>query len=155
GMLSVACLAARTVGVCQVTMMSGLSRTSSAAKSGRTSVFPAADRNSNSTVCPLMYPRSRSASWNTRQNGSGLGLPATSTPISGTVLCCAHVTYGHAAAVLASQLINSLRLICPPLDAGRLPALGAHRIGLLRRDSSAWATAAVGLGCAKTRKQGP
>src|SRR3989440_9215896 len=52
GISCVACLAARAVGVNQVTITSTLRRTSSAANSGSRSRCPSADRNSNRMFCP-------------------------------------------------------------------------------------------------------
>jgi len=52
GISVVACLAAVTAGVCEATMMSTLSRTSSSASPRSRLGFPSAERNSNWMVCP-------------------------------------------------------------------------------------------------------
>src|SRR6266700_3434528 len=57
GISSVACFAARAVGVNHVTIISILRRTSSAANSGSRSRCPSADRNSNRMFCPLDIPQ--------------------------------------------------------------------------------------------------
>src|SRR5215467_8083180 len=137
GISRVACLAATAVGVNQVTMISTLRRTSSAANSGSRLICPSADRNSNRMFCPSIYPRSCSPCRITRQNCSGLILPMTSAPMVGTFGCCARAASGHATAAPPTVAMNSRR----PMWFAMRPSRGGHARQWRDDTTLAWSVA--------------
>src|SRR5262245_22402693 len=113
-------------------------------RSGRSS----ADRYSTTTFWPSTKP----ASFKPSRNAATRCAEAVSDvlrrkPITGIEACCARAERGHATTALPSAM-NSRRLIEPPRqgrgDSGRLPALSAHRIGLLHCNGLTESRAAVG-----------
>jgi hypothetical protein len=118
GMSLVACFTACTAGVCDATITSGVSRTSSCAKPGSRLRFPPPERTSTVRFCPSTYPRSCSPCLNTRKKKSLL--PTTRIPMRGSA--CARAASGHAAAAPPSSDMNSRRFMSnnglPPSAVG-------------------------------------
>src|SRR5262245_59911911 len=113
GMTDVACFAARTDAVPQVTITSTFSRTNSAAISARRSLRPSAHRYSIATVRPSIQPSSRNRS--TRAATHWLAAEGVAAPRKPIVRylpsCCALAAIGHAAAAPPSSVMNSRRRI--------------------------------------------
>ena len=122
GMVVVACLAARAASVVNVTMTSGLSRTSSAASAGSSSSRPAAQRWSTTRLCPSTQPSSRSPR-NTSMVGFG---PAArdSVPRRAVFAGCASEASGaarSAAPVPARNVRRSINAPFGPIEPPSFP----------------------------------
>ncbi len=106
GMTGVACLAATTKAVPEVTMTSTLSRSNSAAISAARSVRPSAQRYSIATVRPSIQPSSRSRCTNAANHWPcDEGVPETRNPMVGSFpACCARAASGHAATAPQSSV---------------------------------------------------
>jgi hypothetical protein len=113
GMTDVACFAARTCGVPEVTMTSTLSRTNSAAIWTKRSARPSDQRYSIVMVRPSIQPSSRSRCVKAATNS--LSAERVLWPENPTVRsfpgCCARAVSGHTAAPLPSSVMKSRRLI--------------------------------------------
>ena len=112
GMTDVACLAATTASVADVTMTSTLRRTNSAAISAKRSLRPSAQRYSIVMVRPSIQPSSRRRCTKAVTHWPwDEGVPATRNPMVGSLAgcCCARAASGHAAAAPPSVAKNSLR----------------------------------------------
>ena len=123
GMTDVACFAARTAAVPDVTMTSTLSRTNSAAISAKRSLRPSAQRYSIATVRPSIQPSSRSRCTKAATHWLlAEGVPAPKNPMVGSFPgCCARAASGHAAAAPPSSVMNSRRLMLLPSGRGAHP----------------------------------
>jgi hypothetical protein len=111
GMTDVARLAAKIVGVPDVTMISTLSRTNSAAISAKRSLRPSPQRYSIARLRPSIQPSSRSR-WT---KGAAHSLAAErvlwpKNPMVGSFFgCCALAASGHATVAPPSSATNSRR----------------------------------------------
>jgi len=128
GITVVACFAARTGGVPEVTMTSTLRRTNSAAISAKRSRRPSAQRYSIATLRPSIHPSSRSR-W-TRASAQALCNEAVAEPRNPMVgsfpACCPRAASGQATAAPPNAASNSRR----PKHRTRkcLPSLGASQL---------------------------
>jgi hypothetical protein len=106
-------------------MMSGLSRTSSAASSAKRSLRPSAQRYSIAMVCPSIQPSSRNRSTKATVNWlCNAGVVAPRNPMVGSFPArCALAASGHAAkppsSVTNSRLFNRSNCIRPPASQNR------------------------------------
>jgi hypothetical protein len=108
-MTEVACFAAMTAGVDDVTMTSTLSLTSSVAISAKRSLRPSAHRYSIATVRPSVHPSSRSRCTKAAVRSLwATGVLSPKNPMVGSFACCALAAIGHAAAPPIS-VMNSRR----------------------------------------------
>ena len=128
-MTDVACFAARTVGVPDVTMTSTLSRTNSAAISAKRSSRPSAQRYSIVTVRPSIQPSSRSRCTKAAtQSLAAERVVGPKNPMVGSFpACCARAASGHAAAAPPSSVMNSRR---PMPDMGLPPSADCRKLSL-------------------------
>src|SRR5262249_11775022 len=110
-MTDVACFAARTGEVEEVTMTSTFNRTNSAAISAARELRPSAQRYSITTVRPSVQPRSRSRCTKAATHWlMAKGVLEPNNPIVGSFAgCCARAAIDHAAAALPSVAKNSRR----------------------------------------------
>jgi hypothetical protein len=133
GMTDVACLAATTAVVADVTMTSTLRRTNSAAISAVRSVRPSAQRYSIATVRPSIQPSSCSRRTKAATHWAwDEGVPETRNPMVGSFVgCCARAVSGQAAAP-PSAPINSRRLILTGTCPSRASALGERNDSMPR-----------------------
>src|SRR6516162_5250552 len=122
GMSDVACFAARTCGVPEVTMTSTLSRTNSAAIWAKRSARPSDQRYSIVIVRPSIHPSSRSRC--TKAATHSLAAERVLWPkkpmVGSFAGCCARAASGQAAADPAIALMKSRRRIALP-EAGTTP----------------------------------
>ena len=110
-MTDVACLAAITCGVPQVTITSTLSRTNSVAISAKRSVRPSAQRYSIAKLRPSTQPSSRRRCRKAMTHWLwAAGVVGPKKPMVGSFpACCARAVSGHVAAAPPSSVMNSRR----------------------------------------------
>src|SRR5262249_50049246 len=112
GISPVARLAALVVVVSPVTMTSRLSRTRSAASSGRRPAWPSGQRYSKTMSFPSTYPRSRSPSRNAGKPSEASGDAKWNTPILYTLArCCASVVGGAPSMFPTTMMMTARRSI--------------------------------------------
>jgi DDE family transposase len=115
-MTDVACFAATTGGVPDVTMTSTFSRTNSAANSARCSMRPSAQRYSIATLRPSIQPSScrRCTKALTRWLSSEDVLGPKNPMVGSFGDCCARAARGHMIAAPPRRVISSRRLTPSP-----------------------------------------
>jgi len=133
-MTDVACLAATTAAVADVTMTSTLRRTNSAAISAARSVRPSAQRYSIATVRPSIQPSSRS-----RWTKAATHWPATRNPMDGSfAVCCALAASGHAAAPPMNAMKSRRGSASGRASVRSSLCSGSAATGSRRRPNNAW-----------------